>query len=145
MADTFQDILNMQSDDVRAPQPLPIGTYICLVDGQPEFVKVGKDQTDAANFRLKPIVAKDDVNQTELAAALDGAVLSDKSIRHRLFITKASIFRLKNFLDHCKVDSSGTLSQRIAAAPGKEVLASLSHRIADDGQVFQEVKFTAAT
>lgn len=143
----FQDILSKPAAQIEPPKPLPVGTYLCIIDGQPEFAKIGKDQTDCLNFKLKPMQALPDVDQTALQESLSaGQSLSDKSIRHRLFLTEASIWRLKQFLvDHLGIEEgSKTLGELIPEAQGRQVNVSLGHRVSDDGQqVFTEVKGTA--
>lgn len=146
----FQDILSKPAANIEPPKPLPVGTYLCIIDGQPEFAKIGKEQTDCLNFKLKPIQAQPDVDQTALQEALvvNGApsALGDKSIRHRLFITEASIWRLKQFLvDHLGIEQgTKSLGELIPESQGRQVLVTLGHRASDDGQqVFTEVKATA--
>lgn len=142
---SFQDVLNKPAADVKAPSPLPVGTYLCLVDGPGEFGKIGQKQTDCINWKLKPMQAQDDVNQADLATALNGAALQDKVIRHRSFITEESVWRLKQFLEHLGIEEgSKSLGEMIPEAQGKQVLATVGHRTSEDGtQVFQEVKATA--
>ncbi len=145
----FQDILSKPSASIEAPSALPAGTYLCIIDGQPEFVKVGKNQTDAVKVVLKPVQAQPDVDQEALQKALvvNGAVsaLQDKKINQNYFITEAAVWRLKDFLDNCGVDEgTKTLGERIPDLMGKQVLISLGHRSSDDGkQVFNEVKGSA--
>lgn len=145
----FQDILSKPSASIEAPKALPVGTYLCIVDGQPEFAKIGKNQTDCINFSLKPVQAQGDVDQTQLQAALNvnGAIsaLADKKIRHRLFVTEDSVWRLKQFLDNCGVEEgSKSLGERIPEVMGKQVLVTMGHRASEDGtQIFGEVKATA--
>ena len=77
----FQDILNKPIDDIKAPSALPTGTYLCLIDGQPEHGPVGKKETPAAIFNFKPMQAMTDVDPQLLQTALDGSSLADKKIR----------------------------------------------------------------
>ncbi len=145
----FQDILSKPSASIETPKALPVGTYLCIIDGQPEFAKIGKNQTDCINFSLKPVQAQPDVDQEQLQAALNvnGAVsaLADKKIRHRLFVTEESVWRLKKFLDDCGVEEgTKSLGERIPESMGKQVLVTMGHRASDDGtQIFGEVKQTA--
>lgn len=145
MADAnFQDILNKPIDQIEAPKALPVGTYLCLVDGQPEQTTIGKNNTPCYNFSLKPVQAQQDVDQGQLAENLNGASLQDKKIRHRLFITQDAAWRLKQFLvEHLGITPKPII-QMIPEAMGKQVMVTLGHRPSEDGtQIFQEVKATA--
>lgn len=145
---SFQDILNQQQGTIEPPKPLPVGTYLCVVDGIPEITKIGKNQTDAVVFKLKPMQPRDDVDQEALQNALTvngtPVALSEKSIRHTLFGTEAAIWRLQEFLQHCDLPDGVPLGQNLNSAMGKQVLVTLGHRASDDGkQIFAEVKATA--
>lgn len=151
----FQDILSKPSAAIEAPKALPPGTYLCIVEGQPAFSKVGQNQTDVVDFILKPMQAQGDVDADALAACLavkDAAgnvigakPLADRKIRHRLFVTEDSVYRVKNFLDHCDVEEgTRSLGERIPMAMGKQVLATMGHKSSNDGtQIYGEVKSTA--
>src|SRR5262245_44792711 len=95
---SFSEILDMPIVDIRDPVALPAGKYLCVVEGLPEIGKVGPRETDCVTFNLRPVAAQDGVDQDQLIATLNGASLSDKKIRHRLFITPDSVYRLKRFL-----------------------------------------------
>ena len=141
---SFQDILNMPADQIEAPKALPVGTYVCIVDGQPEYAKIGKNNTDCVNFMLKPVQAMQDVDQSQLAEVLNGSSLQDKKVRHRLFVTKDSSWRLKQFLNEHLGIPLTSLGQMVPEAMGKQVMVTLGHQAADDGvQIYQTVKATA--
>lgn len=143
---SFQDILNKPAAEIEAPKPLPVGTYLALVDGQPEFNKIGKNNTDCVEFKLKLAQAGDDVDQAILLEQLKGKPLSEKSIKHRLFITEDAVWRLKKFLVEDLGIEEGTrgLGEMIPEAMGKQVYVTLGHRPSDDGkQIYMEVKDTA--
>lgn len=140
----FQDILNKPIDDIKAPQALPTGTYLCIVDGQPELGPVGKKETPAAIFNFKPVQPQDDVDPQLLANALDGSSLTDKKIRYTVWLTEDSAFRAKQFLkDHLGINGA-SLSEMFPQAMGKQVLVNIGHRT--DGnppQIYMDVKSTA--
>jgi hypothetical protein len=141
---SFEDILNQPLADIEAPKALPIGTYLGIIDGQPEFVKLGQNQTDAVQMNIKPIKAIK-VDEKQLSEVLNGAALSDKRIRHRVFITQDSKHRLKQFLvDHLGISADIPVKQGIAEAMGKQLVVELGHQSSTDGtQVFNTVKSTA--
>ncbi|HEX4919752.1 MAG TPA: hypothetical protein VFV92_03330 [Candidatus Bathyarchaeia archaeon] len=141
---TFQDILNKPIDDIKAPVALPMGTYLGIIDGQPEQTKIGKNETPAIIFQIKPVQAGKDVDQTALLETLNGSALQDKKIRHTMFVTPDSAYRLKEFLvEHLGIDAKPII-QMLPEAMGKQVFVTLGHKASDDGkQVYNVVKGTA--
>jgi hypothetical protein len=140
----FQDILNKPMDEIDAPVPLPVGTYLCLVDGVPEVSQKGKNQNTAVTFNLKFMQPQADVDQSALISALKGKTLPDRSIRHNLWVTEDAAWRLKQFLkDHLAVEAK-SMSEAIAQAQGRQVYVTLGHRPSDDGtQIYMDIKSTA--
>ena len=148
----FQDILS-KTGTSKPPEALPIGTYLGIIDGIPEITKVGKNQTDAVDFSVKPVQAQPDVVQEDLARVLNGKSLQDKKIRYRLFLTEDAIWRFDRFMHHLgliQTNAAGEFvldrprSQLIQESMGKQVLLTMGHRPSEDGQqLFGEVKSTA--
>lgn len=139
---SFQDILDQTVNEIERPKPYPIGTYLCLVDGPPEFKKIGQNQTDCIDFNLKIMQPGETVDPAEIEAA--GGVIG-KIIRHRLFLTDDAKWRLDQFLfEHLDIPFGTSRKQAIAAAQGHQVYATIGHRPSQDGtQMFAEIKSTA--
>lgn len=143
MTANFMDILNKPFDEVNAPKPVPMGTYLCLVDGPPEFRQMGKEQNWGAVFKFKPIQAGPDVNQAELLENLEGKALSDVSIQTTFWITEKALYRLKDFLtDALGIDGTGRqFPEVIPDAAGRQVNVMVTHQPSKDGKaVRMEVK-----
>src|SRR5262249_47787286 len=92
---SFSEILNMTLEEIKTPQALPQGTYLCMVFGQPEIKPAGEYKTDCVVFNLKPMQAQSDVDQKQLAEVLNGDALHDRTITHRMFVTDKSKHRIK--------------------------------------------------
>lgn len=142
---SFTDILNKPADQIEAPKPLPVGTYLCLVEGQPEHKQMGKNNTDCFEFPMKFMQPGPDVDQEALLENLNGKSLQDRKLKHRLFVTEDSIWRLKKFLEDLGIEiGSRGLGQVIPESMGRQVMLTIGHRASEDGtQVFMEVKGTA--
>jgi len=143
-APDFTSILNKSVSDVEKPKPLPVGTYLCMVNGNAEFTKIGQKETPAAIFQLKPLQPQDDVDREALA---DVGEWSNRAIRHTMFLSEDALYRLKEFLGHLGFDTGGheTLSQLLAQVPGKQCMVQVGHRPSPDGQqLYVEVKKTAS-
>lgn len=142
MKPAFQSILDRPVGDAERPKPMPVGTYVCVVSGQPKFDKSTKKQTEYVEFTLKFLEAGDDVDPDALEAV---GGIKDKTIRNTYYLTDASLFRLDDFLAHLGIEE-GTMSRSQACqeAVGRQCLVTISHRASDDGQsVFAQVKNTA--
>jgi hypothetical protein len=142
---SFEEILTMQLEEIKPPQALPVGTYLCIVDGQPEITRLGENQTDCVVFNLKVAQAQSDVDQNQLAEVLNGDALLDRKITHRMFVTDRSKHRIKKFLaDDLGIDPTNSLRKSIMEAAGKQVLVKLTHKHAQDGQtIYENVLSTA--
>jgi hypothetical protein len=141
----FSDILNKRMDEIEPPVPLPVGTYLCLVDGQPEPKELGKNNTPAVIFNLKFCQALPDVDQRALQDALKGKNLSDRSIQHTLWLDD-NPWKLKQFLkDHLRLTDATTPLEAMSQAPGRQVMVNLGHRASEDGNaIYMNIKSTAA-
>lgn len=153
---TFSSVLDMPASDIERPKPAPVGSYICVVQGQPRIDKSAKKQTEFSEYNLKVLEPLDDVDVDALETYLtnkDGTKrrITDQSFKVTFYHTESSIYRLKEFLEHCGIDmdeaeSEGTsLRQLIAESPGKQVVAHVFHEASQDGEtVYAKVKNTTA-
>jgi hypothetical protein len=141
---SFQEILN-QPATAEPPSALPVGTYLCIIDGQPEISQKGKNNNHCVTFSLKPIQAQGDVDQQALMDALKEKALQDKKVKLDMWLTDDAAWRLDAFFDNLGLDrTKGNRSQLIGESMGKQVLVTLSHTTSQDGkQVFAQVKNTA--
>lgn len=140
----FASVLDMPASDIERPKPLPVGSYVCVVQGQPRIDKSAKKQTEFVEYTLKLLEALDDVD-TEALDNVGG--IKDKITKVTFYLTENSVYRLKEFLEHCGVDmeEEGSLRQYIAEAPGKQVVAHIIHEASQDGDaVYARVKNTTA-
>lgn len=148
----FNDILNRPVEAIEAPKPIPVGTYLALINAQPIFAKIGKNQTDCVNFPIIFQQPQDDVDVAALNESLaraDGVSksLSDVKSNIRQFLTEDSLWRVKAFLvDHLGIEETGkTLGQMIPEAMGRQVLVTVKHRLTDgdNPQVMMDIAGTA--
>jgi len=140
---SFESILDKPVDAIKPPEALPVGTYLCIVDGPGEYVKVGKNDTPAFRVAFKPLQAQADVDQEKLAEILNGQALNDKKINANFFVTDAASYRLKDFcIDSLGIEGTGKSLRQVASEiQGKQVLVNLGHRASDDGKaIYNEVK-----
>ncbi len=127
----FESILDMPSSEVERPKPLPVGSYVGVVQGQPRMDKSSKKGTEFVEFTIKLLQALDDVNSDKLE---EMGGIGDKSVKATYYLTENSVWRLKDFLDHCEAgDNDMTLGQRVSETPGKSITVKIRHELTQDG------------
>ena len=132
---SFEEILDTQVTEVKVPPPLPVGTYLTIVEGLPQQGEVGQNQTKVIDFNLRILQPGEDVSADEIAA-IDGGVVG-KNIRARFFLTDSAIFMLDRFLfEHLGIELGKSRKQAIAEAPGRQVYATMRHTPRNDGEGF---------
>lgn len=139
----FAAILDQPVTEIKRPPTAPAGNYLCIVDGIPAFDKSKQKQTDFVRFNLKPVQAMGD----ELNAAITqlGKSPSDFKFRTDFYLTEDAVFRLDIFLfEHLGIEMGTSRKQAISMAPGKQVIAVVTHQASADGQaVYAQVNSTA--
>lgn len=147
-APNFSSILDESPTEVARPQPAPVGTYLCVVTGQPNMGESTKKKTPFVEFQLKPIQAADDVDPEELAVYLERVgELSAKPFKHTIYLTEANVYRLDEFHQACGLDMSdgATRKQRNDAVINSQVLVYYKHRPSDRGDMmFGEIGSVSA-
>jgi hypothetical protein len=142
-APNFSSILDKPFDsEANRPKPLPVGSYLCIVDGIPKFDKSTQQQTEYVEFTLKPVSAQGDVDQQALTEA---GGLSDKTLKTTFYLTEKAVFRLDDFLENLGLDK-GTVSRKegVSMAPGRQILAVVRHASSKDGKaIYANVDSTA--
>lgn len=140
----FSNILDAPAAGFERPPPMPVGSYICLIQGQPERGKSDKKQTDFIRFNLQFVQPLDDVDPEALE---DIGGYQGKNMPITFFVTDKSAYRLKEFLaDDLGLDLEGkTFWAAAQEAPGSQVLISIRHKPTEDGKgVYAEIASTAA-
>ena len=131
-AQSFASILDRAPSEIEKPKPLPQGSYITVLVGQPRFDKSTKKQTDFVEFQHKLLSAQDDVDEDELKA-LGG--IKDKVMKNTFYLTEGATWRLKEFLEHCGIDMDEveSLREAVEQTPGKQVGVFVNHEASQDG------------
>ena len=140
-APNFGALLDKPATDFEAPKPLPAGSYIAVVAGLPRFDKSSKKQTEFVEFTYNILKPLEDVDPDELKEM--GGV-QGKSIRNPYYITEDSLYRLREFLEHCRIEVDGvSLRTAIDETPGKQIVIFIGHEATEDGRTFARVRRTA--
>lgn len=142
----FASILDAAPTEVDYPKALPAGTYLTVVKGMPEHGESSKKKTKQVTFTLGMLQADDDVDEAELKEVLGDTPLTDKTMKHIVYLTENSVYRLDEFFEHCGIELDGKKSrtQMLEETPGCQVLVSVGHEASEDGKTFfARIKGTA--
>ena len=144
----FSSVLDKPATEIARPKPLPVGTYLAVVEGLPRYDKSSKKQTDFVEFSMRITAAADDVDEAELQEV--GLTLKDgtsRTMKNTYYLTEDAAWRLKKFLEDLGFDFSGDLTMREAceSAANREVYLTITHEPSQDGQsIFARIGGTAS-
>jgi hypothetical protein len=144
---SFSSILDKPSNSIERPKPLPTGTYLAMVKGQPRYDKSKQKGTRFAEFTLQLLQHGEDVDGAAIKEYLGARQLNAIEIKDTYYLTDEAAYRLKEFVDHCGVENAegATLGQRVSQTPGCQLLISIAHKPSDDGtRIYANVRQTAA-
>jgi hypothetical protein len=151
-ATSFSDILKTRSSEVERPSPMPVGEYVCAIQGQPRQDKSKQKQTPFVEFTYKVLEAMDSVDTDALDEWLtnkkgEKKKLSEVTIKDTYYLTEGSLWRLTDMLKACGLDTDGdqSIGQLIEEAPGNQLIVTIRHESSQDGTtVFARVGGVAA-
>jgi hypothetical protein len=140
---SFTDILSTPMNAVEKPKPRPVGTYIGMVTAPPQITKIGKNETDAAIFKVKLLRPGPDVDTDALQEA---GGIGDRELRVTQFLTKDSLYRVKDFLSALGVDVEAmTLGEALGSSANRQAMFKIKHRPSPDGtELYEEFESAAA-
>lgn len=129
----FSSILDKAPADVKPPETLPVGSYLCTVQGLPRHDKSTKKGTPFIEYTLIIQQPMDDVDEDALNAFGD---VKGKPIKATFYDTEQAGYRIKEFFEHCGLDTESvdTLRELVDSPNGCQVIAHLKHEASDDGK-----------
>lgn len=139
----FSSILDKQPADVKPPEALPTGSYLCVVKGMPRYDKSTKKGTPFIEYTLVIIQPMEDVDADALAEFGD---CKGKVIKATYYDTEGAGYRLKEFYEHCGLDVENAESMRelVDQPNGCQVIAYMKQEPSDDGRrMFSKLSGTA--
>jgi hypothetical protein len=122
----FSEVATTPIDDIKPPKPIPVGDYLFLIDGPPEFSTGTSQKTNEPYERYdvnaRPVQHKDTVDQMMLRDALEGDKLQDRPVKMAFFEPHV----IKAFCEACGCKGK-TLPEQIAQLPGKQFTGHVTH------------------
>lgn len=149
----FGALLDRAPTEIERPKPMPVGSYITIIQGTPRYDKSAKKQTEFVEFTHKFVSAGDDVDADELKEALtspsgETKALNEVTMKNTFYLTENSLWRLKDFLEHCGFDVNNpeaSLRKMIEETTNSEVGVVVRHEASQDGQsIFARIDKTFA-
>ena len=124
MAVDFKSLLSKPLDDVKAPVPLPAGTYYGIIK-EYKFDESKEKKTPFIRFTVQLTGAGDDVEPSEVAE-IDW---SKKQLRKDFYLTEDALFRFKKFLESLGIETVGkSFDSLIPETQGANVLVEVTQR-----------------
>ncbi|MBZ5653190.1 MAG: hypothetical protein LAO18_22220 [Acidobacteriia bacterium] len=129
----FGSVLDVPASEIKAPVALPAGPYLCVVQGLPKQDVSSKKKTEYLEYTLTPLQVMEEEMEAGVAE-LGG--LTDKTIRATFYLSEKSVYRLKEFIEHCGVEIAEGEGLRgpSEAVVGCQVIAFLKHESSEDGK-----------
>jgi hypothetical protein len=125
MAVNFRSLLSVKADDVKAPSPLPEGTYHGNIDRY-EFGESQNKKTPYIRYTVKLHSSGEDVAQEDL----EGIELSSRKLTQDFYLTTDALYRLKDFIASLGIQTEGrTLEELIPETVNMSVVAYVIQRM----------------
>lgn len=139
---SFADVMDTKVEDIKFAPPFPVGSYLAMTEGMPEWGKSSQKQSDQIQFKAKLLQALENVDKEKLAEWAEET--GENVVGQQAFLTFYTPPRLAEFLKNLGL---GHLSQReaISESPGRRFIITFRHRPSQDGKrINHEVESTAA-
>ena len=130
----FSSVLNKPTSDIQTPQAYPVGSYLCIVDGQATPGESSQKKTPYMELAYKIIQPHSAIDESQLPpGGIQGKII--KGMSTRFYLTEDSIYRLVEHLERdLGIDKTGkTPGEMLAEAPGRQVIVHLKHEPSQDG------------
>lgn len=138
----FAALLDKKADDVEQPKTLPMGTFNWAIL-EHRFDESAKKKTPFIEFTVSPRGALEDVDEDLLAECTNW---QDKKMRLTFYLTDDSLYRLKEFMEHCGIDLTGrTIAEGIPETQGAMFNGYVTHEpsMNDPEKVYANITKTA--
>jgi hypothetical protein len=145
---SFEEILRRPTKENKPPQPLPAGTYHCMVEGPPSQEETSQKKIPCRVYKFKILRAMEDVNAKDAAEQqVVGKIIGGQYAGAAFYITNEQSHRYTEFLeDHLGIANPGqerSLEELEAEVNGRQLLVKLKHDISQDGKrVYHKIEST---
>lgn len=126
MTTDLRSLLQTNFDDVKAPVPLPAGSYRGIIVKYDFGQTKGENQTPFIQYTIQLLSACDDVDPNDLDDNIDW---SRKQIRKSFYLTHEALYRFKEFVQKLGIDPTGrTPDSVVADTLNKQVLCAVTQK-----------------
>lgn len=124
MAVDFNKLLSVSADDVKAPKPLPAGTYHGVIKSY-KFGESSQNKTPYVRFDIGIQSAGADIVPEDL----EEIDLSKKKLYRDYYLTTEALYRLKELIQSCNIPMQGRqFSEMIPDLNGMPVIIDVTQR-----------------
>lgn len=128
----FQELLSAKPEDVKRPDPVPVGTYLGIVTGFKLDVSRQK-KTPFVHYEIKPVSPQEDVDMESFQKFGGSEKLTSKVMGIDYYLSADAQWRLKEFLEKLGVVFGGRSWQAvIPEAVQKQVKFHVMHKLNAD-------------
>jgi len=129
MSIDFNNLLNVNADNVEKPKPIPVGTYTFVVKanqgGSAYKFREVNDQ-GVLDYYAFPIAADEDVDEEMLA---DTPQWRDRPLRLTFWLSPDDMWKLTDFMEMCGLSLAGkSLKELVPEVAGCQFKGHVSHR-----------------
>ena len=126
----FEALLNMDAEQAVRPPAMPPGTYRAIVGSQ-ESVISPKKNSPGVMFTFKNFQPQADVDVQAWEEYLSSPVIeaSEITMTDTFWMSKKSMFFLKQFCIACGSDGEGKMKKLVADAMGQSVLITVAQAV----------------
>ena len=123
----FQSIPSKPAEELVAPPPLPVGTYLCVIQKVPNVTERG--DFDIVEFMCTIMQPEDDVDLSDYPGEVAGKQLRQSFLFSKTDQAEAERagFQMKQFMAKTlDIEEEGkTLSEMMSEVPGRQLLVTV--------------------
>ncbi len=135
---SFADVLNTKVSDIKAAPPWPVGTYLMVIEGMPEYIDNNAKTKKGLAHKAKILQIMQDVDQDKVVDWQDET--KEKLTGQTLYGPASGITFWEPNLSYLTTFYTNiglgelALSMAISESPGRQFLAVVRHRPSQDGK-----------
>lgn len=137
----FTELLETNAEDAVRPPPQPSGTYRVLLS-EAEQVRSREKKTPGIQFTLTNWEPLPDVDADRWQEYIAHPMIEANKISriHTFWLTKKSLYRLKEFCVLAGSDGEGQMGKLVADVKGNTVLCKLVQTVGERDTIYNEIQ-----
>lgn len=127
MAVNFAELLDQDVSSIKEPEPTPPGNYTFMV-GDMTTGESSQKGTPYVQFECSITAPSDDVDLSNTEGGFEA--IAGRKMRISFYLTEGALFRLRNFIDACGIDTEkgGSLGDLLPQVQGASFLGTVTQK-----------------